>query len=136
MTKRVANAIIAGVSLALGGLLYAVLRETTYIGRLFYGSEFVAVLRNLVNVDKTYWAAVYLPDFLWALSLSCSLMVLFAPSLKGIYLCALTAVMCGLLWEVLQAVQIVSGTGDLVDVALFFLAGAMSVIINLKERGI
>ena len=75
MTKRVANAIIAGVSLALGGLLYAVLRETTYIGRLFYGSEFVAVLRNLVNVDKTYWAAVYLPDFLWALSLSCSLMV-------------------------------------------------------------
>lgn len=53
--------------------------------------------------------------------------------IKGIIICASVAFLCGCVWELLQYVGVLSRTGDIHDIIMYFLASAICIIINLKE---
>ena len=132
--RRWMNVTIAILALILGGFLYAVLRQNTYIAAFFSETQTVISLRKVFSGIEWQMASYYLPDFLWGLALSCSLIAIFEPSKAGCGCCALTGMLCGIAWEVLQAFWIVSGTGDMWDVLMYACAAAIAFLINIKER--
>ncbi len=132
MSKRLLNAILCCTALIIGGLLYIIFRETTYVATLFKSIEVLSSIRKKILVLENAFLMYYLPDFLWGFSLSCGLTAIFNPSLKGIILCSFTAFMCGTIWEILQYSHILSGTGDFADILMYLAASALAVIINSK----
>ena len=132
MSRTIKNIAWSIAALLTGAVLYILRRPDTYIGKIFSGHQNIDVLREkvapfVVNLH------CYLPDFLWALALSCSLHAVFLPKGKGVIVCAGTALAAGILWELMQVCGIVTGTGDGVDVLMYLCGGLVSVIINLKE---
>ncbi len=76
----------------------------------------------------------YLPDFLWGFSLSCLLQAFCVYSFKGTVLCCCITAIYGCVWELLQWLSILGGTGDYLDIIMYLLASILCLIINLKER--
>ena len=134
MTKCTKNVIATVLSLVIGGLLYVILRENTYIAQVLRYSEIISLMRQSLKTDEWMWISYYLPDYLWGLALTCSLIALVMPTWKGVVLCGFTAVLCGMVWELLQFFHVIRGTGDLWDVIMYFSAGITGLFINSKER--
>lgn len=132
--KRWVNVMITVLALTVGGLMYVVLREKSYLANIFAGSPLLAFLRAVFSGNGWRMASCYLPDFLWSLALTCALIALFQPSKAGCSYCALVGMLCGLIWEVLQTLRIVSGTGDIWDILAYSSAATMGFFINTKER--
>ena len=131
MPNRKLYCLLSVVSLILGTCIYIFLRENSYIGILTGNLPIVLTVRQMVTHFSCDFAKYYLPDFLWGFSLCCGLLAIFTPSLKGCYACVCTAVACGCVWELLQHVGAVGGTGDFCDVIMYCLAGIMCIIINI-----
>lgn len=134
MSRTVKNIAWSIAALLVGAVLYILCRPDTYIGEIFSGCPYVDMLREkaapfVVNLHG------YLPDFLWALALSCSLHAVFLPKGKGVIVCAGIVVLAGIVWELMQVYGTVTGTGDGVDVLMYLCGGLVSVMINLKEIG-
>lgn len=131
MSLRTKNALSSLTALALGGSLYILFRSGSYIGNAASAFGLVACLREYLRPLSCEFLRFYLPDMLWALSLACGLVTIWG---QRPLCCAGLAFALGCLWELMQAVGIVNGTGDLLDVMMYLLGGAICVQINLKER--
>lgn len=134
MTNRIKNMMVSFAALLAGGLLYIWLRPNTYIGNILDGLLGIDLVRQIGMNHAGDFLKYYLPDFLWGSSLGCALIAVYDPRIRGVIICAGVSVLCGSLWEVLQYAQVIKGTGDIHDVIMYLLAGAMCIIINLKER--
>ena len=133
MTKRAVNIVVAILALVIGGFIYVVLREDSYVARIFQNIYPVTCLQRFLSTFRLMWLSYYLPDYLWGLSFVCSLIALFLPSRKAIGCSVGVMILCGSIWEMMQVWQVVNGTGDIWDVLMYFLAGATSILINFKE---
>ena len=132
--RRQTNVVIVILALVIGALMYIVLRENTYIAKIFCDNHLVADIRELLDNDGWYKASCYLPDFLWGLGLTCGLILVSEPSRLGCFYCALVTILCGLVWESLQILHLVFGTGDIWDVFMYISAATIGFLINIKER--
>ncbi|MBP3626833.1 MAG: hypothetical protein J6J39_02155 [Clostridia bacterium] len=121
-------------SLLLGALIYLIFRKETIFSEFFSNSQVVCYLQGLVKNFKCDFIRYYLADFLWALSLSCGLHIVFNPQMRGSFACSVIVVLFGASYEFLQYKKIINGTGDLADVCLYLLATITVNIINLKVR--
>lgn len=133
MSKRKKNILYSLTALVVGCFLYVFFRENTYVGNIFDSIEYVEKMRQIFSTKMCDLCKFYLPDFLWVFSLSCGLIAIYNPSIKGILVCAAVAFLYGCVWELLQYVGVLSGTGDIHDIIMYFLADAICIIINLKE---
>ena len=125
--------IIGVIALIIGAILYILFRPQTYIAQWFSNYSFIIDIQNSISEIQSSFLRFYFPDYLWGLSLSCFLHLLFRPHLRG----SGVAVLYGSLLELLQFFNIISGTGDFYDIIMFVLAGATAMIINipkLKEK--
>lgn len=134
MSKKALNFIFGVIALLIGGLLYILFRERSYITIIFR-----YILGNNSSATNIQWhngthIQYYLSDFLWAFSLGCILNGILEANRNIAILCSALAFICGLIWEILQFFQIVSGTFDPVDILMYFMAGIICYLINLKER--
>lgn len=134
MSKQRMNLYLGVSSLFTGFLLYVLFRQNTYIAKTF---AYILPLDNLsLSYGKTNldFLKYYLPDFLWAFSLSCLLQAFCAHSLKesAIYCCVAAA--CGVIWELLQWTGVLTGTGDWLDIIMYLTGSILCLLINLKER--
>ena len=121
-------------SLFLGAVIYALLREEAYI------SQIVAVYVDLSRVKNAFilldndFVKYYLPDYLWAFSLCCGILIISNPTSKKEVLCYSSITFwVGTLYEILQKVKLIGGTGDVIDIILYFLAALTVSIIYIKE---
>lgn len=133
MSKRKKNILFSLTALVIGCFIYVFLRESTYVGSIFDSVENIETVRQIFSTQTCNLYKFYLPDFLWGFSLSCGLIAIYDPSIKGIIICAGVAFFCGCMWELLQYIGVLSGTGDIHDIIMYFLASAICIIINLKE---
>ncbi len=133
MSKRNTLMLVGTVSLVFGGLIYVMFREDTYIANFF---EFIPldIVRFYCAHIKSEFVRFYLPDFLWALSLCCFLLLLFDPKSKGSVICSGTVFLYGVLWEILQYTEVVKGTGDVIDILMYLAAAVSAVIIRTKGK--
>ena len=126
--RRKKNILCSIIALIAGGLIYMFFRPDTHIGNIFHQQN----LAQLIPIGN--FGRFHLPDFLWGLSLSCCLVAVNNPQFKGVILCSAISFLCGCIWELLQYLEIIRGTGDLYDVIMYFLSSALCIIINLKEK--
>ncbi len=133
MSKRFTNILLSCGALVLGGILYILLRPSTYIGKLFDDIVFIEMFRNTLSVYPCTFLKYYLPDFLWVFSLSCGLIAIFDSDIKGTVFCTAVAFLCGVFWETMQFFCITTGVGDFADIFMYLLAAVFAVIINIKR---
>ena len=133
MSKRKKNILFSLISLIVGSLLYILFRKNTYIGGILNGIENIYISRERYLFQVSDFFKFYLPDFLWGFSLGCGLIAIHNPRIKGVIICASYSFLCGLIWELLQYLEVLSGTGDIHDVIMYLLASVVCIIINLKE---
>ena len=134
VTKRTMYISLSVVSLVLGCCVYIFLREHSDIGILFSAFPFVHAIQKSLNNDSLCFFRYYFSDFLWAFSLNCGLLAIYIPGKKGGIFCAYTTFLCGCVWELLQYLGIIAGTGDMFDVLLYLLAATLCTIINIRSE--
>ena len=124
------------LSLLLGAFIYALFREDTYIAKIILSSmDLTSIKRFLSCFDKDF-IKYYLPDYLWAFSLCCGILALLDPKdRKKTFYCSFIAFSWGVIYEILQLTGIISGTGDIIDIILYFLAILTVNIIYLRSCG-
>jgi hypothetical protein len=132
MPLRQKNILLCFGALVLGALVYILFRPNTHIAHLFDGFPVVIQLRegsfflSLSNFDY------YVPDLLWSFALSCGIQAICEPEKTKCYVCALVALSCGVAWEILQWCDVVSGTGDFLDILMYLAGSVLSILINIK----
>lgn len=132
MSKRWRNILLCMGSLLLGTALYILFRKNTWVAHLFDGIGFVCRMRCVVQSVSGNWLRYYVPDLLWAFSLSCGIQAICESKQKEIPVCAALAFACGTVWEVLQWTNLVSGTGDFWDILMYLTGSVLSILINIK----
>lgn len=127
--------ILGFLSLVIGLFIYIFFRENTYV------SKFVSLYVSFESIKQFFtWLDYcffncYFVDFLWAFSLNCWLYIIFPFENKFKLIIPLTVFAFGGAYEFLQYLNIISGTGDFVDVIFYLLAG-LSVNILFLKKGI
>lgn len=124
---------VVGVfSLILGLLIYLLFRENTIITTHMSYIMDLKPLRNVFLWAENDFLKYYLVDFLWALSFSCGLHIIFKPKIKVSLLCSFVVIVFGTVFELLQFFNIINGTGDILDVLSYILAALTVNIMDLK----
>lgn len=134
MSKRVLTLILGCLSLCFGLILYLLFRENTYITKAI---EYILPLANIRPYTATWanaFTQYYLPDFLWSFSLSSLSTAFCAHSQKETILFCFLGAFCGIFWEFSQWVGLFNGTGDCLDIIMYFLGSCLCLLINLKEK--
>ena len=131
MSTRKVYCFLSLFSLALGTCIYILFRENSYIGIITGSFQIIHHTRELAKPLSSAFIKFYFPDFLWGFSLCCGLLAIYVPNIKGCLICVGTTFSCGCVWELLQSIGFVSGTGDLYDMLMYFLAGVLCIIINI-----
>ena len=133
MCKQNQNVLLSAGALCLGGILYVFLREESWIAKQIPISAYLIDSRAYLAMKSLGFFRYYLPDFLWGLSLGCTLVAVCKPSREKCWICGAVSFSCGCLWEALQLLGVLSGTGDLLDVAMYFLAAIICIIFNKRS---
>ena len=128
LIKKYIYLILGISSLILGLMIYLLFRENTYISKFILSLVTFDKLKMYLNWLKCDFVCFYLPDYLWAFSLSCWLHIIFEPDKKGSIVCTIVVFAVGAIYEFLQYINIISGTGDFIDVFFYILAG---ITVNL-----
>lgn len=114
--------------------MYVIFKENSYLAifaKDFLNLEPQTKIFTKINIFNFEY---YLPDFLWALSLSCGLHIIFNPKTIGSLYCTTAITGLGFTFELMQYTKIINGTGDIIDIILYLLAGITVNLINLKRR--
>lgn len=133
MSQRKKNILLSIIALGVGFLLYVIFRPNTYIGGIVDNLGCTDTMRQICAVYANDLWKFYMPDFLWAFSLGCCLVAVYNPGTSGLFACSSVSFLCGSAWELLQHLNVASGTADIHDVIMYFLASAICILINLKE---
>ena len=72
--------------------------------------------------------SAYIPDALWAYAFFSSLLIVWDRQVRIAWL--LTAALVTGLFEGMQYLHWISGTGDLVDILVYFISGGIAMITN------
>lgn len=135
MSARKQSLLIGILLLLAGGIIYILFREETHIAGIFNNiSAISAVRQSLGSFSDNDFLRFYFPDYLWGLSLCCCLLAICIPEGIGIYACGGTAILTGIVWELLQYLYIVSGTGDIVDVGMYIFAGLTGILVYKRRN--
>jgi hypothetical protein len=133
MSKRSFLFVAGTGSLIVGGLIYLLFRENSHIA-LFFGSRLLNDIREAFSAWSNDAVNFYFADFLWGFSLCSYLLAIYVPKKRGAFFCGAITFMCGAFWEALQFVGAVNGTGDVIDIIMYFSAAVVVVIIFLKGK--
>ncbi len=110
-----------GLAIAVGSLIYIFNSDDRILSNLFGFSVENQTLSVLSG---------YIPDFLWGYAL-CSALCIF----NGEGVACVISTTFGILWEILQFLGAVRGTGDVIDMILYLTASLTAVmIIKIQKR--
>ena len=125
--------VIGVFSLILGLLIYLLFRENTIITTQTSYIMDLRLIRNMFSWAESDFLKFYFVDFLWALSLSCGLHIIFKPKTKVSLICSVVVITLGTTFELLQFFNVINGTGDILDVICYILAALTVNVINFKR---
>ncbi len=123
------NVILSIFSLSAGGLIYLAARPDSYVSIFINRIIPLADIQRVLSPLNFEFINNYMPDYLWAFSLTCALLA----TNKSIKATVLIVSLCGIIWETLQFIGLISGTGDIIDIITYLTAVFSAVLINKKE---
>lgn len=133
MNNRKVNITLSIFALFLGGAIYILFRENSYISNIIELFLDLSFMRNVFNPFECDFIKYYLIDYLWALSLISGLNSLFTTKKETLLICLFVFSLGGI-WEILQFLNIISGTGDIADIFMYLAAVITTVIINYSNK--
>jgi hypothetical protein len=77
--------------------------------------------------DSMPWSG-YLPDGLWAYAFCSSILIVWNRKINITWLTF--AALVAVLFEIMQYLHLISGTGDVIDVLIYLLAGSIAIMMN------
>jgi hypothetical protein len=86
---------------------------------IYIGDRFNLLSNNITN---------YIPDGLWAYSFTSAILTIWNRDINTIWISILGLFF--IIFEILQSADILKGTGDILDIIIYFLFGFSSIIIN------
>ena len=131
MSNKKINIILSIVTLFFGGTIYIIYRENSYISNFIENIIDLTILRNMFKPFGCDFIKYYLIDYLWALS--SSLNSLFTAKKGTLRICVFVFSL-GSTWEILQFLNIISGTGDIADIFMYLTAVITTVIIKFSTN--
>ena len=134
MSRRIIFATASIASLSVGAIIYVLFRPNSYIAIFVNRIMEIGIPRQALESYSNDFLKFYFPDFLWMLSFCFCLYSLFDLFKNGIIISTLVAFFCSILWELMQRLDFVSGTGDIIDIIMYLLAGICAVIISFKKE--
>lgn len=90
------------------------------IGVLIYIGE------NLKKLD--FYFLDFLQDGIWAYTFTSSILIIWNNEINYFWLCVLSGVF--VIFELLQSLNLIDGTGDFIDVIIYFIFGLFSIFVN------
>ncbi len=134
MKKRNIYIVLCILSLCIGGGLYVLFRPNTYVAEFVRGLlTFLSPVFSRLEAVNNDFLKYYFPDFLWAFSLNCGLNAIFNTK-KSHLINSVIVFVLSALWEMSQYLGIVSGTGDFIDVAMYFVAVGVILIFEIIHK--
>ena len=125
--KEIQLFLLSIVSLTLGCMVYVLFRPysniSIWVNQIIPTKSYADNLRFLDSSFIKY----YFVDFLWAFSFSCIIRIVLKEKKKPVIFAVVS--FCGLIWELLQCIGTVIGTGDFIDVIMYIMA--TFVVINI-----
>lgn len=128
MNNRFRYLVHSVTALALGGIIYLLLRDRTHIHDILH---MPAMLYRLHFVGDGF-VRYTLPDFLWAYSFASALHALFCGRRRKFVFAAV--VLSGAVYEFAQMLSLISGTGDVLDIIMYVLAAVIADYIFFKKK--
>lgn len=120
-------------SLFLGIFIYLILRNDTYFHS--YIPEYVKSF-FYIQISENYitdFLKYYFVDFLWGISLVSALnAVSYSHSKKSTVINSLVSFGVGLLFELLQLLDVISGTFDVIDISMYAVTALTGAVININ----
>ena len=134
MSNRIWYLSLGVSSLSLGLLIYVFLRTNSIVS--LTAGNFITIKElnipySLIPVSS--FLKYYFSDYLWAFSLCSFFHSIHLPKIKSSVFIGVITFAAGFLWETLQYLHLVSGTGDIADIIMYLAAALSVVIINLKR---
>ena len=117
-------------SLIIGLFIYLIFRENTYVAKFVSAMVNLKFLREVFLPFENDFIKYYLADYLWCLSLSCGLHIIFLPDMKKSIVLTIISFIFGIAYECLQKFNIINGTVDKIDIILYLLASLTVNLIN------
>ena len=121
------------ISLAVGGLYYLLFKNNTILENIV--CKFVDIMpvkSKMPHISSTFFQC-HFNDMLWAFSLQCGLCAIFIPTEKQKVYISFAVVFLGFFWEVAQYSDIVNGTGDVLDIAMYFTGSLIAFLFTLNK---
>ncbi len=128
---------VIGIGTLIAGLIvYLFFREPSHISEIIDSLLPITFLGNSNGFAEYQLLKYWLPDFLWAVSFSAWLHIALSPGLKGSVFCFVTVSLTGIVFEIFQNIDVISGTADVLDIIAYISASALMSIIYLflKEK--
>ena len=133
MSNRMFFCFVGSSALIIGTSFYILCRQNSIVTVILqsFMPLNISVLANNTFVKSISY---YFPDFLWALGLCCGLFAIFDYHDKSAIICPIITFTYGLIWEILQHADKVSGTFDYLDILMYLTASLLAVIFYRKRR--
>ncbi len=133
MSNRMFFCFIGSSSLFIGGSIYVLCRQHSYI---------TILLQNFISFNISFFAnsillrniSYYIPDFLWAFGLCCGLFAILGNNLRIALVCSVITFIYGTIWELLQHISVVNGTFDFWDILMYLTASILATTLYYKRR--
>ena len=131
MTVKKCNLILSCVLLGLGGTIYILFRENTYIANFTEKFIYFDNVRSRLYFLNCNFLKYYFTDFTWAFSLCCGLFSFYPSKVSNVIKIGLVTFLLGTIWEIIQYIGIIKGTGDVLDLMMYLSASVIAVTINI-----
>ncbi len=123
MKYKMQKSTVAVLALMLGGAIYILFREGTYIHRTVPFE--IGGIWACVSFPLDTFVRFWLCDFLWSYSL-CMLMSVLIGDVPAAFMSA----GLGAIWEILQLYGIADGTGDIIDCFMYLIGASCAVLTD------
>ena len=130
--------------ISIGGLIYIISRPKTlklfrWVKNLNLDNWTNNIRKEFIHVEFPYWIKYNLPDFLWVFSFTSLMLIIWNKGLfKENIFYIIFPTLVGVLSELGQLLNTISGTFDYMDILFYLLGGllSLSIFINSKSNKI
>lgn len=126
MNNRIKMLLISIICLIIGSFLYIFSRPNAYISKFIFRILNITVSHSFIPLGISF----YVPDYLWACALCSGLFSIYPLKRDKGWIFGVVTFIYGTVWELMQLIDIVPGTADIIDIILYLAAAYTVVMIN------
>ena len=122
------------VSVLIGGSYYLLFKNNTFLEQIVCKYINIIPTKEILPHVTSVFLQNHFCDLLWAFSLQSGLLAIFLPTKEGKIIISVTVVLSGAVWELFQRFGITVGTGDVIDVIMYVVGSAATLLFTIEKE--